>query len=252
MTRLLVDAQDSRHSLDKAAVRQFFDIRANKAATLGLDRAVIYQDKHPELAQARDKAEKQRLRPYLALAADDRVLDIGCGTGRWADEVLPQCGTYLGVDICDGFIQLARERFAHCSHACFCQLGAEDVGLLPAGPEEQFQLVLSMGVMIYLNDAELQRYLDGLCRLVAPGGRVIFREPVGLDKKLVLSEHYSAEMGQDYHAIYRTEAELQQYFVASLARCGFRCRASGNMFDDKLNNRQETGQQFYLFVREGA
>ena len=44
--------------IDPAEVESFFSKRAEKAKTIGSLRAVIYQDKHPDLAERRDVSEK--------------------------------------------------------------------------------------------------------------------------------------------------------------------------------------------------
>lgn len=52
-------------SIDRAAIAEFFDRRAQKFDQLGLLRTIIYQDKHEDLAERRDAAEKQLLAPKL-------------------------------------------------------------------------------------------------------------------------------------------------------------------------------------------
>ena len=69
MTRVLSHDGTDHPSLDREQVRTFFEDRAQKARQLGPTQAVIYQDKHPELAAARDRAEKALLLPALAAVA---------------------------------------------------------------------------------------------------------------------------------------------------------------------------------------
>jgi SAM-dependent methyltransferase len=83
---------------------EFFEERARRVEHLGPLRAVIYQDKHPDLAERRDEAEKEKLLPILKLAPSLRLLDVGCGTGRWADTVVPLVAAYHGIDISPGLV----------------------------------------------------------------------------------------------------------------------------------------------------
>jgi len=37
-------------------------------------------------------------------------LDIGCGIGRWAENIIDHCGEYIGTDFSDEMIKQAGER----------------------------------------------------------------------------------------------------------------------------------------------
>ena len=97
--------------IDDKQVKKFFDDRVNKKLPYLLN-YTNYQDNHPELVLERDKYEKQRIEPLLNLQSDSRVLDIGCGVGRWGKHVLRRIsskGCYTGVDYSDGLLKLAGE-----------------------------------------------------------------------------------------------------------------------------------------------
>ena len=85
MSRIYTNKCEKTPSINQKEVLDFFEERAKKANTIGYKQAVIYQDKNPNLAEKRDKAEKELLLPKFKLSGRERVLDIGCGTGRWAE-----------------------------------------------------------------------------------------------------------------------------------------------------------------------
>ena len=112
---------EDKPRIDRDEVVSFFRQRAEKIEALGPTRAVIYQDKHPNLAERRDAAEKKRVSPLLALDGTQRLLDVGCGTGRWVNEISQLCTHYHGIDLSDGLVAYAREYYAgvrNCKFQC--------------------------------------------------------------------------------------------------------------------------------------
>jgi SAM-dependent methyltransferase len=238
----------SKVDIDQSAVLDFFQARARKVAELGPLRAVIYQDKHPDLAEIRDRAEKQLLLPKLALGEDERVLDVGCGTGRWAKDILPSCARYHGVDVSPGLIEVARDIHGAHRHAQFSVCPIDRISLGAIGEAEPFTRVLCAGVLIYLNDDQLGAAMRAISQCAAGHARVVLREPVGIDGRLTIKEHFSEDMEQTYNAIYRTEADLLEVAAASLDK--FRLLQSDDVYSDAaLNNRAETKQRYFIFDR---
>jgi cyclopropane fatty-acyl-phospholipid synthase-like methyltransferase len=236
--------------IDRNAVLEFFEKRAEKVKTLGPTRAVIYQDKSPDLAERRDKTEKGLLFPFLQLDKDSRVLDAGCGTGRWAEMIIPACGTYHGVDVSPGLIQVAQELYGHFPNVRFSVCSLDKLSPDTIGAVRLFDRILSVGVYIYLNDHEVLEALRRLVRLAAPITRLIMREPIAVQNRLTLREHFSEDMDQNYNAIYRTESELLAMLEATIGVAGFRMTESGDVYaESALNNRVETKQRWFLWER---
>lgn len=234
--------------IDRKAVSTFFRQRAEKARDLGFIQAVIYQDNNPELALRRDEAEKIKLLPLLNLRGKESVLDVGCGTGRWADVVIPRCKRYVGTDFSQELIGIAQKRLASQSNATFICIPAEEVSpdVVPA----PFDIIISLGLLIYLNDDELLRSLRGYASVANNRCKILFREPVGVNSRLTIKEHFSEDMNQIYNAIYRTEEELKDAFDTELVSHGFKLIGSGDVYDASLNNRAETKQKWFLLERE--
>ncbi|MBS0506263.1 MAG: class I SAM-dependent methyltransferase [Proteobacteria bacterium] len=249
MSRQFSAAHDPKPLIDPTSVQDFFEERARKAEALGPVRAVIYQDKNPTLAQQRDAAEKALLFPLIDIRPDDAVLDAGCGSGRWAEVLIPVCGRYHGVDASWGLVDIARQRFGHCSHARFDVVSVDRLAGSPSLAGERFTRIISFGVYIYLNDDAVESALQQLCAVAAPEAKVVLREPVATGDRLTLSDFYSDDMEQSYSAVYRPEAELMGMFDRTLGAAGFRLQACGDVFDAGLNNRAETRQRWFAWVR---
>lgn len=251
MTRIISKAgATDAPQIDRHAVETFFAERARKHGELGSIRTVIYQDRSGTLAERRDAAEKRKLLPLLDLADSDRVLDVACGTGRWTEAVLPLAGYYHGYDFCRELLAIARSRFEAFDNLKFTHVAVEDVSLQRLGEVAGFNKILAMGVLIYLNDGEMHRALRNVAMCASEHCRLLLREPVGVQARLTIKEHFSEDMQQYYNAIYRTEAELMDAFDAQLFSAGFRLQAVGDVYDDDgLNNRPDTRQRWYLIER---
>ncbi len=250
MPRIISLPGEEKPAIDKSAVFDFFEKRAEKVGTLGPTRAVIYQDKSPDLADRRDAAEKALLYPRIELGTDDVVLDAGCGTGRWAELIIPACDFYHGIDASPGLIQVAKQRFGHFRNAKFSVCSLSEISPALFGDTRLFSRILSFGVYIYLNDDEVLLALNRIAFVAAQKARIILREPVGIKNRLTLKEYFSEDMDQNYNAIYRTEMELLNMFDATIESVGFRLIDSGDVYQEtELNNRAETKQRWFMFER---
>ncbi len=234
-------------TIDYTATLEFFESRGRGASpTAGAAlTATMYQD--AELATRRDQWERETVRPLLALRGNERVLDIGCGTGRWAAALHESIGPYLGVDFSAEMLRLAAE--AGLPGCVFQQLAAQDVApetLSHAGP---YDLVICSGILIYLNDADVVRLARGIAAVTAPDARLYLREPMALGQRLTLDRFPSAELQQEYSAIYRTEAECIALLDPELRPAGFSLSVSQSLYPPELCNRTETEQHIQLWSR---
>ena len=97
-------------AIDYESTLAFFEGRAAREYRNALS-STMYQDQQPELVEERDRREKLRVAPGLALGMARRVLDIGCGIGRWGwllAEEAPQAD-YLGIDFSAALVEKARD-----------------------------------------------------------------------------------------------------------------------------------------------
>lgn len=236
--------------IDAAAVENFFSKRAEKAKTIGALRAVIYQDKHPDLPERRDSAEKALLLPKLALQNQSRLIDIGCGTGRWTKVVAPLVKLYHGTDFAAGLIDIACKENGHLENVHYTIINSKFVKLDAIGESQGFDRILVIGLLMYLNEEDVIETLRRIAELADSECRLIIREPVAIDNRLTIKEHFSTDLDQFYNAIYRTESELLHLITETLSPSGFRLLDSGFVFDNaEMNNRIETVQKWYVLQK---
>jgi len=113
------------------------------------------------------RATKARIRRILAQRAPRRVLDLGCGTGEFADLFAPE--GYLGLDVHPGYVALARR--LRPGHRFECHDGTTW-----EGDGEPFDLTLINGVLHHLDDATARALLGSALRHTRRGGSLVVIE----------------------------------------------------------------------------
>lgn len=237
--------------IDYQKTKDFFKKRAAKFSQDNPYSVTMYQDNNKELVRERNQKEIEKLCPLLCLDSDSKVLDVACGIGRWADSLPENIREYCGVDFSRELIAIANQRNNR-AHFHFYEGAANEIeSVLRVNEKGKFNTILLVGILIYLNDNELGGTLEQIERICEKHAVICIREPVGIKGRLTLKDFYSDELKDNYNAIYRTRRELQQYFDNTLIQKGFKVRQEGFLFDeDKLNNRKETAQYFYILERQ--
>lgn len=235
-----------KQSLNTQSVAAFFSDRAKRFNHEHPLTAVLYQDKNPALAEERDAYEKSFALPLLKLTGRESLLDIGCGIGRWASLIHPHVKCYNGIDFSAGLIEIAKQQL-QTPNVHFHVAGAEDLHFESVTQFAPYNRMLIAGLMIYLNDDQIIKLLEGVLAVADKDCLIYLREPLALETRLTLNEFWSDELGSSYSAIYRTESELRVLIDSVLSNhvtsYGFLPLYS----DNKLNNRAET-KQFYSMI----
>ena len=115
------------------------------------------------------------LRPWLNIAPGTRVLDVGCGVGRWSTLLAGRGGNVTGIDLSPTMIAEARRRAELQNVSARTRFVVQDLAHLDAG--ETFDLILGVTVLQHILDPQLLRSaVRRMAEHLAPGGRMVLLE----------------------------------------------------------------------------
>jgi ubiquinone/menaquinone biosynthesis C-methylase UbiE len=168
-----------------------------------------------ELASYLHRTERRHLFQVVSTSPEMEVLDLGCGTGRWAFEFARRCRRVVAADFSKGMIERARQEAT--------DRGLENIEFHVASIQEfsstdRFDIIVLSGILVYFQDDELPEILQNVHRHLKPGGKVVSRETVAIHERQELLNQFHNKVDDTYSAIYRLPDEYRQVF----ARCGFR------------------------------
>lgn len=202
MTRVYNEQID----ISESSVRNFYDARAARYMDLG-KRSVLLGDHSPEIAESIDRFEREVILPKLIATPVGRVLDIGCGIGRWAQKLAPYADYYLGTDLSPKMIEQARNNVSS-DRAEFKCLSARDTVFGNVG---KFHTVILSEVLMYINDDILEDIFSRIDTIMERDCKVYLCETVGLSGRLTLNEHLSEALKANYSVIYRERNDYITY-----------------------------------------
>ena len=107
------------------------------------------------------------LRRVLQPETSSRVLDVGCGTGRYA--TLWGCG-YVGLDTDTAYLRFARRQYGD-------RFVRADAARLPVA-DQQFDAAFCVGVLHHCDDAHVGRIVREMWRATRDGGTIVVLEPL--------------------------------------------------------------------------
>ncbi len=128
-----------------------------KLAEMGWN-ALLYDDKHSfAWKRGADLIE------LLAPKEGERILDLGCGTGRLTAEIAARGASVLGLDNSPAMIARARSRFP--------KLRFEVADARDLDCSQEFDAVFSNAALHWMSESE--RVVQGIAGSLSPGGRFV-------------------------------------------------------------------------------
>lgn len=154
----------------------YWEDRARRFATSGSGLAAVCSYGMPEFYNRMiHDCQRRALQPWLNVTAGTRVLDIGCGVGRWSTLLAARGAQVTGVDLSPTMIAQAQRRAAQHRLGERCRFLVQDLAQLDV--DGAFDLVLGVTVLQHILDtAALQTAVQRLAAHLAPGGRMVLLE----------------------------------------------------------------------------
>lgn len=236
-------------SIHTEHVRDFYNKRASLVEKKGWG-AISLGDEDASIASRVYDYDRDTLFPKLGVGPEDRVLELGCGMGRWAKIVLPHCGAYCGVDFSEEMLKAAEQVCGdYAEKSAFFHLSvAEAVEKDAAFYGGAFNCVILSGVCIYINDDELKRIFERLPALTQPHCTICVKETAAVEERLTLDQFPSEALKSTYDAIYRTREEYSAMF-RPLPAAGFSISEQYFLPEEVGRKRAETNGWCTIFKR---
>lgn len=237
-------------SIDMGQVKDFYNRRAGTVKDkVG---AVLLGSQNPDILEQKNSFERNYIAPLLNIGQNTRILDLGCGVGRWAEFVLPQCGFYFGIDFSEEMVKIAQKTCsdmfpAESKYKLSCMPLLDAVTKSPDYYGGKFGAVICAGVFMYINDETINQIFHRIPGLLEEQCTIFFTEPVGIKERLTLKEFASDALQASYNAIYRTPEEYVELYEP-LLQAGFSierqkyCPTFGETYTD-------TGRYFMILKR---
>lgn len=128
-----------------------------------------YED---EYWQWHDQLTWDYLKPHLPTDLSKRIVDLGCGTGKWAARLAKSGYHVTAVDISPQMLDQAREKLAEQSASPRCEFLQADLCAMPAIPDSTFACAVALGDPIGCTDSP-PKALKEIRRILALDGLLI-------------------------------------------------------------------------------
>lgn len=220
-------------NIDNNSTKEFWQKRANNINNL--QTVLLGSDNTGSEQNIRNENEKR----IVEKIQNPGILDIGCGIGRWAENLQNKFEYYVGVDFSEGFINYASKKFTNFSNVKFYNNSILnlDKDILTS----RFNLIICTGVLMYINDENISNIFKAF-RQVSPEYLYIQESIRLMEGRLTLNKFESKDLKTDYSAIYRTKQEYEEYFKTN----AFNIIKTDLLLDNKSGAREETNAQYWI------
>ena len=172
----ILSSAESTMNGQEASARAYWEDRARRFAVRGRGLAAVCSYGMPAFYNSSiEIGQRRALLPWLprVAAGSSMALDIGCGVGRWSQELARRGHQVLGLDLSSTMIKEATRRAGGPGTRCSFESG--DVTTLDLG--RNFDLIVCVTVLQHVLDpAEAGGAITRIGKHLAPGGTLVLLE----------------------------------------------------------------------------
>jgi len=191
---------------------QYWEDRARRYAAQGQGLAAVCSYGMPTFYNsAIQLTQRLALKAWLQDTLGKRILDVGCGVGRWSRWMAAQGGEVTGVDLSNTMVVEATRRAAEEGPADHCHFLVQDLAELSTG--SQYDFILGVTVLQHiLEEDRFHSSVRCLADHLAPNGRMVLIEAAPTHKNSCCDT-----------AIF--QARTLGAYIAAFAECGLKTEA---------------------------
>jgi ubiquinone biosynthesis O-methyltransferase len=132
---------------------------------------VYAQWRASEIGATTERLESQLVLELIGDVSGRRVLDVGCGDGKFALELTKRGAIVTGIDASAAMINAAKRRAVqHNADITFQVASAQQIPFAA----EQFDIVTAITILCFVDDAS--PVFQEIARVLRPGGRLVIGE----------------------------------------------------------------------------
>jgi 2-polyprenyl-3-methyl-5-hydroxy-6-metoxy-1,4-benzoquinol methylase len=156
--------------------RHYWEERARRFARVEEGLPAVCSYGMPRFYNAYIQATQRRaLAPFLRVGAGDRVLDVGCGVGRWSLPMAARGAEVTGIDLSRSMVEEATRRAEAAGLSLRCRFLERDLAELAI--DGSFSQIVVVTVLQHiLEESRLQLAVGNLARHLRPGGLLVALE----------------------------------------------------------------------------
>lgn len=156
-------------------------------------------------------SQRRALAPWLKAPSGSRVLDVGCGIGRWSRLLAARGARVTGIDLSPTMIAEAERRAAASGLAERCRFIVQDSAALEI--DGTFDLIVCVTVLQHMLDVgALRSALQRMAAHLAPQGRMVVLEAAPAR----LASHCNSAVFTARH---------RAFYLSQFRECGLQVRA---------------------------
>lgn len=233
--------RDKNIEITSDATKSFWQSRISKG--YNLKSVLLNEDAEDNQILNRNTKESNLLKSFLDENKKYKILDIGCGIGRWVSNLHNFIEQYTGIDYTNGFIELAKNKYKQ-FNVNFIQMSVTSIDL--SALFSSYDLSILTGVCMYINDKDLPKLFSVINALTTQ--TIYLQESVSLtNERLTLKEYYSNDLKRAYSAIYRIIPEYESFLKNYCTN--FKLVSKGLLLDAQTGKREETNAAYWILKR---